>query len=262
MSSKGARLGRSFGCLNAAQFLGALNDNVFKLLLIAFLIGRQSPEAASGVAATAAAVFVVPFLLFTAFAGKLADRFSKRNIVVCVKVAEVTVMLAGAAAFMTGKPLFLYFVLFAMAVQSAFFGPSKYGIIPELVRPEQLSRANSFLEALTYLAIVIGTACAPLLLYVTGERYVLAGLICAGIAAAGLAVSLPIRRTAPAGGGKGASILFVRDIWRTLRGIRRDRELLSAVFASAYFLLIGSVIYINAIPYGMQRLGIGEAQAG
>jgi len=262
MDAADTRLGRSFGCLNATQFLGALNDNMFKLLVIAFLIGRQGRSSASNTTALAGAVFVVPFLLFTAFAGKLADRCSKRNIIVWVKIAEVAVMGAGCVAFMTSEASVLYCVLFAMAAQSAFFGPSKYGIIPELVGPEQLSRANSFLEALTYLAIVMGTACTPLLLRLTNEHYAQAGLFCAAIAAVGVLFSLPILRTAAAGGGKDASVFFLRDIWRTVRSIRGDRRLLLAVFASAYFLLIGTFIYINIIPYGIEQLGLNETDSG
>ena len=256
------RLSRSFSCLNAVQFLGALNDNLLKLLLIAFLIGRQGWASAGRTAALGGAVFVTPFLLFMAFAGKLADRFSKRNIVVAVKVVEVAVTAAACVAFVIGSAFLLYCVLFVMAAQSAFFSPSKYGIIPELVRPEQLSRANSFLEAFTYLAIVLGTACAPVLLRLTKERYVFAGLFCAAIAGTGLFFSLFIRQTPAAGGGRSASVLFLRDIWSTLRSIRGDRRLLMAVFASAYFLLMGMFIYINVIPYGMEQLGLSETESG
>ena len=94
-----AKVERSFGWLNATQFLGALNDNIFKLLIIAFIIGIRGMESASNVTALAGVVFVVPFLLFSAYAGKLADRFSKRNIIVVVKCAEVLVMTLGFAGF-------------------------------------------------------------------------------------------------------------------------------------------------------------------
>lgn len=262
MDYKESKLGSSFGWLNATQFLGALNDNIFKLLLIAFLIGLGGSAAASNVSAVALAVFVVPFLLFLALAGRLADRFSKRDIIVAVKIAEVLVMVAGCAAFMLKSELVLYGVLFMMAAQSAFFSPSKYGIVPELVRTEQLSRANGYLKAFTYLAIVIGTASVPLLLYVTGERYGLVGLMCSAIAAMGLVASLSIRHTPAAGGKKKASFFFVRDIWRTLLSIHRDRDLLLAVIGAAYFLLIAAFILINVIPYGMESLGFDQTQGG
>ncbi|MHC4212647.1 MAG: MFS transporter, partial [Planctomycetota bacterium] len=156
MKTLNTKLEKSFYWLNTAQFFGALNDNVFKLLIIAFIIGRQGDESASGVTATAGAVFVVPFLIFSALAGKLADRFSKRDITIAIKVAEVLVMSLGLAAFLSGQPWALYLVLFLMASQSAFFSPSKYGILPELAQRDQLSHANSLIEGFTYLAVVIG----------------------------------------------------------------------------------------------------------
>jgi acyl-[acyl-carrier-protein]-phospholipid O-acyltransferase/long-chain-fatty-acid--[acyl-carrier-protein] ligase len=220
MNTTTSKLGPSFRWHNATQFLGALNDNVFKLLLIFFLVDPNDPEQAMSVQTIAAWVFVIPFLLFTAFAGNLADRFSKRNIIVSAKAVELLAMIGGCVAFMFDSAVGVYSVLFVMATQSAFFGPSKYGIVPELVRDEQLSKANSFLEALTYLSIVIGTATAPFLAQITNERYVLTGLVCVAISVAGIISSLQIHRTPPAGTGRKASILFVRDVWHTLRMYR------------------------------------------
>ncbi|GAF78832.1 unnamed protein product, partial [marine sediment metagenome] len=262
MDTNQTKLGSGFRWLNATQFLGALNDNVFKLLIILFLIKLQGEEQASNITALSGAVFVVPFLVFTAFAGKLADRFSKRNIVVAVKVAEVVIMAAGCAAFAAGNQVALYGVLFLMAAQSAFFAPSKYGIVPELVAREHLSRANGVLEAMTYLAVIIGVACGSGLSQVTGGRFAIAGVVCVAVAMVGLVVSLSIPKTPAAGGGGKASILFVKDIQRTLWSIHRKRDLLLAVLAAAYFLLIGAFIYVNLIPYGIEQLKLNEDQSG
>ena len=258
MNTTKTKLGASFKWLNVTQFLGAFNDNVFKLLVILLLIKLQSDSAVGNVTALAGAVFVVPFLLFSALAGKMADSFSKRNIIVATKVAELLLMAAGCAAFMSESVIGLYVVLFFMATQSAFFAPSKYGIVPELVKTEQLSQANGLLEALTYLAIVVGTASALLLSEITGGSFVLMGLMCVCVAAVGLIVSLPIERTAAAGGERRVSVFFFMDIWRTLWLIRRNRYLVLAVIASAYFLLIGGLIYTNLIPYGIDHLGFDK----
>ena len=256
------KLGASFGWLNATQFLGALNDNIFKLFLILFAIRVHGPDSASNVTALAGAVFVVPFLIFTAMAGKLVDRFSKRSIIVLAKVMEVIVMTLGCAAFLSHSVTGLYCVLFLMASHSALFAPAKYSIIPELVKSEQLSQANGAMEAFTYLAIVIGTALGPFLSQTTGGRFGFMGVICVAVAVSGLAASLFIPRTPAAGAADSMSLFFLRDIWRTLREIRRDRDLFLAVIASAYFLLIGGFIYSNLIPYGIKHLGLGETQSG
>ena len=256
------KLGTSFGWFNATQFLGALNDNIFKLLTILFLIRLQGKAAASNITALAGAVFVVPFLLFMATAGKLADRFSKRNIIVLAKVMEVVVMTIGCAAFLSQSVFGLYCVLFLMASHSAFFAPAKYGIVPELVKSEHLSRANGLLEALTYLAIVIGTALGPFLSQTTGGRFALTGIVCVTIAILGLTASLFISRTPAIGAAGPVSLFFLRDIWRTMHDIRHNRDLLLAVIASAYFLLIGGFTYSNLIPYGIKHLGLSETQSG
>lgn len=261
MSSDKSQLNRSFLWLNGAQFFGALNDNAFKLFIIFYLINKQGPDSAAAVTATVAAVFVVPFLLFPALAGVWADRYSKRRIVVGLKTMEVGVMLLGTASFFLGSEAGLYVVLFLMATQSAFFSPSKFGIIPELVETNQLSRANSFLVGLTYLAIIIGSGAAPFIWEISDDRHWVPGVISACIAVTGLAFSLPIERTPPAGTTRKASVIFFMDIWRTIVRIRHDRFLIVTVLAIAYFLGLGAFVQMNIIPFGMQSLELTEEKS-
>lgn len=256
MKTQSKELAHSFAWLNATQFLGALNDNIFKLLVILFLVGAQTSVGAANVNAVANAVFVVPFLLLLAFAGRLADRHGKRDIIVLCKAAELVVMAAAVAAFWIGSPLFLYIVFFCMAVQSTFFSPCKYGIIRELVGDNQVSKANGWIEAATFVAIIIGTASAPRFPRMFSGNYAAASLICALIATVGLITSIRIRKTLPAGGTNKASILFFRDVWRTLWSIQRKKPLFWAVIGSAYFWLVGAVVYMAIIPYGMEQLGL------
>ena len=258
----GGKLPRSFFWLNATQFLGALNDNMFKLFIIFYLIGIHGADQAGVITAKAGAVFVLPFLLFSAASGILADRLSKQRIIVATKVIEVAVMLLGTVAFWNGSTLGLYAVLFLMATQSALFGPSKYGIVPELVQKDQLSKANGLLESFTYLAIVLGTGLAPFLAQAMSADYHRAAIFCIGFALAGLAACLKIRTTPPAGSGKEISPLFLREIWKTLRSVKQDGYLFLAVIGSAYFLFLGAFIQINLIPYGMETLHLGQEQSG
>lgn len=254
--------GKSFRWLNATQFLGALNDNIFKLLSFFFVIRLLGEEQTSTWISLGGAIFVVPFLVFTPAAGVLADRFSKRAIIVAAKVLEIGVMLGAAWAFASGWAPGAYIVLFAMSTQSALFGPSKYGIIPELVARDRISAANGSLVMFTYLAIILGSALGPWLGEVTRHHYYLAGLVCVGIAVLGTLASFGIEKTPPAGSRARASLLVVKDVWRTLESLRGDRELLMAVVASAYFSLIGSFMQLNLIPFGMARLGLSETQGG
>ena len=256
-----SRLPSSFGWLNATQFFGALNDNMFKLFVVFFAIHVEGNAAASRVMAIGGALFVLPFLLFSAWSGTLADRLSKKRILVATKVMEVAIMLLGFGAFYFKSELGLYGVLFLMSVQSAIFSPSKYGIVPELVGKDLLSKANSQLVLYTYLAIILGTACAPLLTELVHSSYGKAQLGCLAIAMAGLLASLFIPYTVPAGSTKKASPMFVRDIWRNLWSIRKDRYLLQAVIAAAYFMLLGAFLQLNMIPYGIQYLGLTQEKS-
>jgi acyl-[acyl-carrier-protein]-phospholipid O-acyltransferase/long-chain-fatty-acid--[acyl-carrier-protein] ligase len=256
------KISPSFAWLNATQFLGAANDNLFKGLMIFLLIGKLGQDKASSVSAIAGMVFVVPFLLLTPYAGTLADRFSKRTIIVLAKVAEIIVMGLGCLAFWWANPAGCYLILFLMAAQSAFFGPSKYGIVPELVEQRQLSRANSLLEGMTYLAIVIGIAAAPALTQIMDKNFTRAQIACVLIAAAGTVTSLLIRKT-PAGGQTSKSHpIFLVDVWRTMRVIKTDTNLVAAVFAAAGFMFLAGFAQVNLIPYGIQVCHYSEIQSG
>lgn len=251
-----------FRWLNRTQFLGALNDNLFKLLVSFFLIRRLGAEQSAPISAYAGVLFALPFLLFTPAAGVLADRYSKRSVLIAAKAAEILLMLFGVAAFAAGSPLLLYLALFLMSAQSAFFGPAKYGIVPEMVERGRLSQANSRLVAWTYLAVVAGSFGAPAVVRAVGNRLTVASAFCVAIALLGFAASLGIARTPPSGSARKPSWLFLNDVIRPLRSIRGDRHLVQAIWASAYFSLVGAFLQLNLIPYGLHRLGLNEVDSG
>jgi len=264
-------LNPSFKWLNLTQFQGALNDNIFKLLVTFFLIRNLGADKASMLSGLGGLIFALPFILFIPAAGVLADRYSKSRITVIAKVAEVVVMMLGCAIFWFGNPWLGFAVLFLMSTQSAFFGPTKYGIIPELVEPHQLSRANGYLVSLSYLSIILGTVLAPLLTkYIIGpditdnrsSMFALASVLCILIALTGTLTSLGIHRTPAMGSQSRISPLFWRDIIRTLKSIRHDRFLVLAIFAASYFTLIGAFIQMNLIPFAIRHLGVSEIDGG
>lgn len=247
--------------LNAAQFLGAMNDNVLKLLIVFFLISIQGPDKAGVVTAMVGAAFVLPFLLFSAPAGCLADRFSKSRVIVTVKLFEVVVTVAAVAAFAFGWHGGLYLIIFMMGTHSAFFAPAKYGIIPEFAARDQLSRANGFIESFTYLAIILGTALASLLTQLFAGRFATAATTCLCIAIAGLWTAWGMPRTQPADNNRRVALLPT-EILRTILSIRHDRHLMLALVGLAWFMFVGAFTQLNLIGYGMQHLGLTESQAG
>ena len=260
-SSPIKNLSSSFTRLNTTQFLGAMNDNILKLLIIFCLIGARGGGQAGIINAAVGAAFVLPFLLFSAPAGCLADRLAKTRIIVLVKLVEVVVTALAVLVFAIEWHNGLYLVIFMMAIHSAFFAPSKYGIIPELTDREQLSRANGLLESFTYLAIIFGTTLAAALAQAVHGRFWLAALFCLLVAIIGFLAALGIETT-PVGDRWRKVSLFPNEILHTMLGIRHDRDLMLAVIGQAYFLFVGAFAQLNLIAYGMQRMGLTEVQSG
>ena len=255
------KLPRSFGRLNATQFLGAMNDNILKLLIIFCLIGVKGADQAGVITASVGAAFVLPFLLFSAPAGCLADRLRKSRIIVVIKAVEVVVTAMAVAAFAMGWHNGLYLVIFMMATHSAFFAPAKYGVIPELADREQLSRANGLVESFTYLAIILGTVMASTLTQAVAGRYWVAALFCLGVALAGLRSATGMEATSCADKERPIAY-FPSEILRTVMAIRHDRHLMLAVIGQAYFMFVGGYAQLNLIAYGMQEMGLSEAHSG
>ncbi len=259
----GKKLSGSFAWLNATQFLGALNDNVFKLLSIFMLVALLGEAHRTQIVSTASIVFVIPFLLFSHAGGTLADRVGKRNIIVCLKILEILIATFGCLAIYHKSSWGLYAIIFLLCTHSAFFSPSKYGIVPELVGMEKLSMANSLMEGTTYLAIIIGTFIPSyLLLNVFAKNFLGLGMFCVGVAVVGLLASLGIENTKPAGSGKPFTPLFVVEIFKTLRDVAKDKYLFLTVLGSAYFIFVGAFIQQNTLLYGQDALGLGWIESG
>jgi len=262
MISKAIRKLSSFTYLNITQFLGALNDNLYKLLIVYFFIQLDGIENSHIILATTGAIFVLPFLLFSAPSGTLADRYSKRNIIILTKLFELVIMTAAIFAFTYESKIGSYAILFLLAAQSAFFGPSKYGILPELVPSDKISKANGLMTSFTFLAIILGTFFASFLLDITDRNFIVASFFCAVIALAGLITSFCIEYTPPAGSLKKINAHVLKDVTDSLKVASLEPSLLISVIGSAFFLFLGSFIQLNMIPYAVQSLHLTDVQGG
>ncbi len=252
----------SLGFLNATQFLGVINDNVFKFVMAFLLIDALGASRASEILSATGAIYVIPFLLFSSSAGILADRFSKQKLLVFMKSAEVILMILALMAFSTRSVWGCYTLLFLLSTHSAMFGPSKYGIIAELVPTEKVSRANGLITSFTYLAIIIGTFLASFLTEVTERRFTLVAGFCLLVAACGLVTSFGIKRTPAQDSKKKMNLFFIREIFHTLVNCRKHHHLLPAIFGSSYFLFLGAFTQLNIIPFAIQSLNLSEIAGG
>lgn len=253
---------KSFYFLNGTQFLGALNDNIFKLLVIYLLININGPAAANSVLSIAGAIFVIPFLVFSSGAGVLADRISKRRIIVVSKLLELAVMIFGFFTVYFEFQFGAYMALFMMATQSAIFGPSKYGIIPEIVETKMMSKANGSMTSLTYLAIILGTFLASFITDITDKNFIFEAGFCVFIAVAGVLMSLGISRTDAKKSTKKINPFFLYEIYQTTKTAWKVPHLIPAIFGSSFFLLIGAFTQLNIIPFAMQSLHLSEVGGG
>jgi len=260
---------RAFWGITATQFLGAFNDNLFKqlMLLLAVPVGAQlaSEKDQQGLATV---IFSLPFVLFSGYAGFLSDRYSKRTVIVLAKGAEIGIMLLGMAAFASYGTFGyrgLLAVLFLMGVHSAFFGPGKYGILPELFREADLPRANGVILMTTFLAIIFGTASAGVLgdalmteTNASPERLWMGSAVGMGIAVLGTLTALLIRAVRPAVPGLKFSLSSLIMPPETRALLWRDRPLLAALLASCMFWLVGGIAMQAVNSLGLVQLGLNK----
>jgi acyl-[acyl-carrier-protein]-phospholipid O-acyltransferase/long-chain-fatty-acid--[acyl-carrier-protein] ligase len=252
----------SFTYLNITQFLGALNDNMYKLLIVYFMIQAEGIENSPTILASTGAIFVLPFLIFASWAGTLADRFSKSRIIVISKILELIIMCLGLVAFIYGSKIGSYCVLFLMAAQSVLMSPSKYGILPEMMPKEKISKANGLMTSFTYLAIILGTFLASFLVDVTGRHFIISSAFCVGFSVIGLFTSLFIEKTPPSGSQKKLNPRLVYEVYETLKAVKNEPSLIAAVLGSAFFLFIAAYVQLNIIPFAVQSLHLTDVQGG
>jgi acyl-[acyl-carrier-protein]-phospholipid O-acyltransferase / long-chain-fatty-acid--[acyl-carrier-protein] ligase len=252
----------SFFYLNTSQFLAALNDNILKLLIIFLFIHLEGEKNSAEILSTAGIVFVVPFLLFSAFGGTLADRYSKSKIIIATRVFRLITVLVGFLSFVYPNIIADYTVLFIMATFSAIFEPSKYSIIPEIVPQEEISKINGLMTSANFLAIIIGTFVPSFLLQISNNNFLLVFGCVVLITLLELLTALGIEQTSPAGSTKPFRIHFLGEISQSLKVANQYPSLLVSVIGTAIFLFIGGYVQLNVIPFAVQSLHLTDIEGG
>ena len=240
---------RRFLPLLVTVLLGAANDNVFKnalLILILFSVGREAPMEETVLVTVASAIFILPFFIFSATAGQLADKYEKSGMIRWIKFAEVLIMGAGVAALQFGDVYWLLGVLFLMGVQSAFFGPLKYSILPTLLRKDELIGGNAFVEAGTFLAILVGTIVGGLM---AGWEYGVNGVaaIVFGLAVIGWICSYGIPQAPAPQPSLKVNYNIATQTFRIVDRIRKDRTVFRSILGISWFWLVG-IMLLTQVP--------------
>jgi acyl-[acyl-carrier-protein]-phospholipid O-acyltransferase/long-chain-fatty-acid--[acyl-carrier-protein] ligase len=237
--------------LIVTQFEGAFNDNALQTLVT--FIGLSLALSAGmhmALLPLTAALFALPFILFSMTGGFLADHFSKRTVTVSVKVLEVFIMAFATAGFaLKNLPMGLA-AIFLMGVHSAIFGPAKYGLLPELLPEKRLSWGNGILELGTFLAIILGMMAGAELFDVFAGRQAWSGAVLVGLALAGLAFSLGITRVPAADPARRFRANFLGDLLAQIKLMRADRVLWLACLGNTYFFFLAALVKLGVIDYG------------
>ncbi len=240
---------RRFLPLFATQFLGALNDNFLKNALVFLILYRIAEAAELGghiLVTVAAGMLILPFFLFSATAGQLADKFEKSRLIRLIKLAEILIMGLAVAAFLSGEPYLMLVVLFLMGTQSTFFGPLKYSILPDHLHENELIGGNALIEAGTFLAILIGTILGGVII-LTENGILLVSTSILVLAACGWLSSFFIPRADPPSPDLKINPNVFAATWNMVRAATSRREIRLTILGISWFWLVG-VTFLAQIP--------------
>ncbi len=253
---------RRFLPLFITQFLGAFNDNVFRNALIIFITYHAAIATQAEIDTlinTAAGLFILPFFLFSALAGQLADKYEKSLLIRRIKIAEIFIMILAGVGFYIGHAGFLIAVLFVMGTQSTFFGPVKYSILPQHLEETELVGGNALIETGTFLAILVGTILGGLLadLGAIGRGWVTAVLLVVAVTGWLASRSIPAAE-APVPELKLSLNPFVETA-RVLRYTYENRVVFHSILGISWFWFFGS-LFLTQIPSYTKSVVGGDAQ--
>ena len=249
---------RGFESFLWTQFLGAFNDSVYKIVVTLLAVNLAAGGSGGRVLFLASTVFILPFFLFSGYAGHLADVRNKRSVLIATKSLEIISMLLAVFALYAQDLRYMLAVLFLMALQSTLFSPAKYGILPEMVPDRDLSRANALVQMSTNVAIILGTWLGGEMLVAWKGRTWLIGCLLAVVAIGGFLTSFGITKVRHPETKKPFQLNPWAEIVHGLRRIYRDKPLRLTVLGISYFWFLGALLQLVTILFARDVLGVGE----
>jgi MFS family permease len=245
MQSSLALLGRRrFLPLFVTQFLGAMNDNVFKNAMVLFVVYQMysDPKQEEMFSAVSTAISIIPFFLFSAVAGQLADAVDKARMVRLVKTAEIGIMAVGAAGLLLANIPLMMIALFALGVHSSFFGPIKYAILPQHLSRDEVLGGTGLVEAGTYISILLGTILAGFISHQVAAAAIIV------IAIAGWFTGREVPDAPPVGNDHRIDWNIFRASLVLIRTTLRVRRLFLAIISISFFWMIGAMLFVQFPP--------------
>lgn len=255
---------RRFGPFFATQFLGAANDNVFKYaftLLVTYQAAQFSRMDTALAVNLIAGVFILPFALFSATAGQIADKVDKARLIRATKVMEIATMVVGAAGLYAGSFEVLLATTFLMGLQSTLFGPAKYAYLPQVLRPSEIVAGNGMVEMGTFVAILLGTMLGGWLIDGSSAGHLYTAVVCVVLAVAGWAASLGIPRTPAPEPGLRIDWNAGRVTWRTVQVARRERAVFLSILGVSWLWFFGAVFLTQFPQFARDVVGGGPSVA-
>jgi MFS family permease len=254
---------KGFVALMVTVFINALNDNFFRLVII-FVAIREfvAQDDDTFHYSLVGFVFLLPFVVFSPYAGFVADRYSKKQTIVWTRFAEALVLITGGVMLILHNMVGLFISLFLMGLQSTFFSPVKFGILPEIVRSKQLSRANGHMQLWTFLAIILGTALAGFLMDLAGDALWIPAMLVILVSLLGLLSSVFVTPTKPEVETAPFRLNPFGDVFHTIGEIRRTRVLFLVILGIAYFWALGTLYQLNVPLFAELELQVGEFETG
>ncbi|MDR1379719.1 MAG: MFS transporter [Synergistaceae bacterium] len=254
---------RRFLPLFLTQFLGAFNDNFFKSAMVMLITYRLAEEAGYDsriLVNVAGGVFILPFFLFSATAGQLADKYERSFLVQLIKIAEIVVMAGAALGFYLENVYWLMVVLFLMGAQSTFFGPLKYSILPQHLSEDELIAGNGLIQMGTFLSILTGTIFGGLSILRQGGIYLVSVLV-VGIATVGWWSSRHIPRTRPVAPDLKLSAHIAKDTYKIVADVLPYKDIFLSILGISWFWLVGTTFLSQFPTYAKLVIGADEQVA-
>ncbi len=241
---------------------GAFNDNFFKIILLTLIASHHTGNEKTKLISLTGALLVLPFILFSPLAGWLADRFSKSRIALITRLVEPTFILLGSYFMFTENVAGLLFILFLFGLQSALFSPSKFGIIPELVHPTELTKANGYVEMVTFMGILLGTAVGGQLHLIPIDFKVSSLIILSCVLLIAIYAATRIRKTPAQNPDLKLDFNLLRNFYVNLKEIKANRNLFLVMLASSWFWFVGGLTQLSIFLYPEQIPNITESDIG